>query len=55
VADQRVVPVEKEEAAVGADLQITGAKIAVGRLDQVLPEAALELAAGLDDREVLDP
>ena len=54
VADQRVVPVDKIEAAIGADLQVAGTEIAVVRLDQVLPEVALDLRAVLDDFKVLD-
>ncbi len=54
VADERVMPVEKIETAIGPDLQITGTEVSVGRLDQILAKPALDFAAILDDLKILD-
>ena len=52
VANQGVVPIDEIQTAVRSDLQVTGAKIAIGSLNQILAEFAFDLS-GIFDRVVL--
>ena len=54
VADERVVPVDEVEGAVGADLRIAGAEVAVGRGDEVFDPLAVVAGAVVLHLELQD-